>query len=80
MAHDIAGLEQKVKALHEAESKLHDAEHAKRLLAIIHRPGWTSVAEFELVQAHMASLHHQIRGIHEGLDALVTIAEKIGNK
>ena len=78
MTHDIAGLKQSISELHKAMSTLQDAKHAELLQPIIHRPGWTSIAEFELVQAHVAGLHHQVSGLHKGLDALVSVAEKIG--
>jgi hypothetical protein len=80
MAHDIAGLDQKISALNETVSKLKDAKHAERLRPLIHRPGWTTVPEYELVQAHVAHLHHQLTGLHKCLDALVTVAEKIGKQ
>jgi len=78
MAHDIAGLKQSISDLHEAMSTLQDAKHAERLQTIIHKPGWTTIAEFELVQAHIAGLRHQVSGLHKGLDGLLVIAEKIG--
>jgi hypothetical protein len=48
MAHDIGKLESKIGILREAISKLHDAKHAELLVPVIHRPGWTTLAEFEL--------------------------------
>jgi len=78
MAHDVAGLEQKVRALHDAIFKLHDAKHTDRLLQVIRRPGWTTVREHELVQVHADGLNSQITSLHKSFDALMTIAEKIG--
>jgi HD-GYP domain-containing protein (c-di-GMP phosphodiesterase class II) len=80
MAHDIAGLERNVRALHEAISQLHDAKHPEKLVPIIHRPGWTTIAEFELVQNHVEHLHNQVRDLHKAFDALMATAEKIGHK
>jgi HD-GYP domain-containing protein (c-di-GMP phosphodiesterase class II) len=80
MAHNITGLEHKVRSLHESVSKLHEAKHADKLSPIIHRPGWTTVAEFELVQSHVEHLHDQIRNLHKALDALISTAEHIGQK
>lgn len=79
MAHDIAGLVSKINALHEAISKLRDAKHGEVLLPVVHRPGWTTVAEFELVHAHVAYLHNQVSHLHTAYDELVMIANKIGN-
>lgn len=77
MTHDIAALKQKIDTIQGAVSQLHDAKHAERLTPIIHRPGWTTIAEFELVQAHVDAISQQVSTLHKGLDALVTIAEKI---
>ncbi len=80
MAHDIAGLERKIHALHQAISKLHDAKHTDALLPIIHRPGWTTVAEFELVQTHLDALHNQASHLHNSFEALIKTADKIRGK
>jgi len=71
-------LERKVRALHDAISHLHAAKHAEVLESIIHRPGWTTLREDELVQAHVESLHNQVSGLHKAFDVLITIADKIG--
>ena len=78
MTHDIATLERKIKALHEAMSQLQAKKHTDLLLPIIHRPGWTTVAEFELVQAHVDAAYDHVSNIHKRLDTLVAVAEKIG--
>jgi hypothetical protein len=80
MSHDIPALETKVRTLGEAISKVGDAKHAELLARIIHRPGWTTVAEHELVHAHLDAFHSQVSGLHKGLDALLAIARKIGEK
>jgi hypothetical protein len=80
MSHDIPALETKVRALGEAVSKLGGAKHAELLSQIIHKPGWTTVRENELVHAHLDASHNQVSSIHKGLDALITIARKIGEK
>ena len=54
------------------------AKHADRLLTIIHKPGWTTEPEHELVVAHLDSFHSQVSGLHKACDTLLTIAEKIG--
>jgi len=78
VAHDSAQLERKVRDLQEAVKKLHTAEHADRLLAIIHRPGWTTPAESELVMAHVDSLQSRATDLHKACDALLAAAEKVG--
>jgi hypothetical protein len=78
MTDNVAELELKVRALDDAISKLHGAKHAEQLVQIIHKPGWTTQRESELVEAHIGHFHHQVTGLHEALDTLMTIAEKIG--
>jgi hypothetical protein len=78
MAHDIAELESTVRALHEGISKLHGANHAERLMQMIHKPGWTTPRENELVRAHTHSLQGQLVNLHQSFDALLIIADKIG--
>ena len=78
MAHDIAGLERQIRALQDAVAKFHKAKHAESLLTIIHKPGWTTERENELVVATVDSLQSQLSGLHKACDTLLTIAEKIG--
>jgi hypothetical protein len=80
MSHDIPALETKIRTLGEAISRVGDAKHAELLARIIHRPGWTTLPEHELVQAHLDAFHSQVSGLHKGLDALLAIAGKIGEK
>jgi hypothetical protein len=80
MAHDIAELELKVRALNDVISKFHQAKHVERLVQIIHRPGWTTPREEEFVRAYTDSLHGQISGLHKAFDVLLTIAEKVGTQ
>jgi Protein of unknown function (DUF3421) len=80
MSHDISALETKVRTLGDAISKVSDAKHAELLSQIIRKPGWTTVRENELVHAHLDAFHNQVGNLHKGLDALITIARKIGEK
>jgi hypothetical protein len=80
MSHDIPALETKVGTLGEAITEVGNAKHAEILTQIIHKPGWTTVRENELVHAHLDAFHNQVSSLHKGLDALVTIARKIGEK
>jgi hypothetical protein len=78
MPQDIAELDGRIRALRDTIAKLHDAKHADRLLQIVHKPGWTTQREDELVRAHMHSLHGQVTHVHQAFDALIAIADKIG--
>lgn len=80
MTHDHAGLEGKIHDLNHAIGKVHEAKHAELLIGIIRRPGWTTIAENELVQAHLDNLHSQVSGLHKSLDSLTKAAEKVGKK
>jgi hypothetical protein len=80
MSHDIPALETKIRNLGAAISKVGDAKHAELLIQIIHKPGWTTIRENELVHAHLDAFHSQVSSLHKGLDALITIARKIGEK
>jgi hypothetical protein len=78
MPHDIKKLEVEVRTLQAVISKLGKAKHAEHMMTIIHRPGWTTQREDELVRAHTRSLHNQAAHLHRALDALIAIAQKIG--
>ncbi|WGJ14693.1 hypothetical protein QEV83_19095 [Methylocapsa sp. D3K7] len=80
MTHDHAGLEGKILDLNDAIRKVHDAKHAELLIGFIRRPGWTTVAENELVQAHLENLHSQVSNLHKSLDSLTKAADKVGKK
>ena len=78
MAHDIQGLERDLKAIGELISKIHDAKHAERLSAIVHRTGWTTPREEEFVRAHITALHNHANALYSGFESLVNISDKIG--
>jgi hypothetical protein len=48
--HNVAKLETRIKDLAAQMAQLADDSDLKELIKIIHRPGWTSVAEFALVR------------------------------
>jgi hypothetical protein len=80
MAHDIAGLQRKLRALHKTLRKFHEARHSEQLLSIIRKPGWTSVPEAELVHLYIDNLQNQVGDLHNSFDKLVAISGKIGPK
>jgi hypothetical protein len=75
---DIAALERKIHDLDAAISKLRDAKHAESLIRIIHKPGWTTLREEELVHAYLDSIQQHLTHLHKSYDALTGIAAKIG--
>jgi hypothetical protein len=78
MAHDIAGLETKLRKLHDTVSKLHEAKHVEAFIPVIHGPGWTTLVEFALVQAYVEDLQARATALHQNMQTLVSIAAKIG--
>jgi prefoldin subunit 5 len=77
MAHDIQRLKQKIDRLHQRISTL--AQHETALGGIIHKPGWTTVAEFAFVEASIDSLHRQIDTVSQHYQELVSAASQVGN-
>jgi hypothetical protein len=63
--HDLKALETKIKGLRDGWAKLSDEKHFEELLTVIHKPGWTTPAEYLF-----------IRGI---LDSMAAHAEAMGN-
>jgi hypothetical protein len=78
MATDVAGLEAKIRRMDENLSKLHSARHAQELLRVIHKPGWTTVAEAALVHALVDSLNAHMDSMHRAHDALLSAARQVG--
>lgn len=78
MAQDIAGLERKLRQVDQSISEL-IAKRAEALIPIIHRPGWTTIAEGQLVTAMVDHLQSQIDGVGRAYDALLAAAEKVGS-
>jgi hypothetical protein len=78
MAHNVKALEHKIRSLGETVSKLSQKKYDDRLIANIHRPGWTTVRENELVIAQLDMLQTQANALSHGLEMLAGIADKIG--
>ena len=78
MAHDIAALESKIRALESVIVDFHATNHADHLAHMIYRPGYTTNREHEMVKAHVDSLHSQATSLREHFAALMIIADKIG--
>lgn len=78
MAHDIKALERKIRSLGETVSKIHQKKYDELLIVNIHRPGWTTIRENELVLAQLDMLQTQANALSHGLETLGGIADKIG--
>jgi hypothetical protein len=57
--------------------KMAAGNHAKQLLEIIHRKGWTDT-QAHLVRVMLDSVVHQLEGIERTQKALIEAAEEIG--
>jgi len=78
MSDDIAKLEQKLRELDDSLVKLAGAKYPEQLIGIIHRPGWTTPKESELVQAMVDTLQDQLTVFQRGQETLITIADGMG--
>jgi hypothetical protein len=75
--HDIPQLEGNIKALHEAVRALAVDDEYLELLKIIHFPGYTTPAEFQLVNAVVESMQVQVRELTALKKILVTASREI---
>ena len=73
MEHDIDKLASLIRGLQHAIAKLATDNHTEELMRIIHKPGWTTPAEFglmaaglEAAQSHAETLARQLRGLTAG--------------
>ena len=75
--HDIPQLERDIKALHEAVRVLAVDDDYLELLKVIHFPGYTTPAEFQLVIALVKSMHVQVRELAVLRETLVSASREI---
>jgi hypothetical protein len=75
--HDIPGLESLIKELQTEIAGL-TADDLEALLGFIHRPGWTTIAEFKLVQGVTESLLVQVKALKGLQQTLIEGARVIG--
>jgi hypothetical protein len=78
MGHDLAALEAKLRSLQQTLGKVAGSNYAEQLIPIIHRPGWTTVAEFALVSVTVDAIQRQVDGLARHCEDLVAAAHKVG--
>jgi hypothetical protein len=78
MTEHITKLETKIKELEEVCSSVGDNSELVELLAIIRRPGWTSVAEGAFANSVVESLVSQARNVRSLRSALLADAKQVG--
>lgn len=75
--HDIPQLEKHIKALHEAVRVLAVDDDFLELLKIIHSPGYTTPAEFKLVNGVIGLMHAQVRELTTLKGTLLSASREI---
>jgi hypothetical protein len=64
-AHDAEHLEKKINELHKSLIALSGQDPVTGLITIIHKPGWTSVAELEFFTGIVDSMVSQTKSLAE---------------
>ena len=77
---DVAKLEGQLKKLDENLSTLVERGYVAELLTIIHRPGFTTPQEAQLIHALVQSLQLQFTTLERTHDLLLEAAHEIGQK
>lgn len=80
MKHDIAGLEKKLRTIQKGMADLGKQNLTDDFIQIIHRPGWTTVAEFMLVSAMADSLQKQLEAAGAHCKQLMEAANRVGKE
>lgn len=80
MHHDIAKLGKQIEALQYDLNKIAGSEIWKELFRIIHFPGWTTPAEFELVTGAVAHMHEQVRILEHFSSVVLAASKQVGKE
>ena len=78
--HDLPHLEKRIFELKDIFTIMADNSDLEELLKIIHRPGWTTPAEFALVGSVVESLNTQARNVASLRTALVASSRQVGTQ
>ena len=78
--HDIPGLGKKITALSKALANLNSGDDLKELLRIIRFPGWTTPAEFLLVNTIVDSMRAQVADLVRTKTALLKASKKVATR
>jgi tetrahydromethanopterin S-methyltransferase subunit G len=78
MNYDLNSLKSRIDRI---DARLSDVSSQKdELVRIIHKPGWTTVAEFALVEASLASIDKQLETTTSHYRELIQAAQQVGEK
>jgi len=78
MAHDIAALAEKLRMVELKIAELAQEDIGGQLGPIIHRPGWTTIAEFALVEASLEALTSHIEAARAHCRSLINVSGQVG--
>ena len=76
--HELTQLEGQIQALKTSHAALASGDSLDELLKIIHRPGWTTLAELAFVQAGLQSIRAQTAQLKTFTEGLVGAAKQVG--
>ena len=76
--HELAQLEEQIQALKTTHAALASGDALDELLKIIHRPGWTTVAELAFVQTGLESVRAQTVQLRTLTQGLLNAAKLVG--
>jgi hypothetical protein len=76
----IESLDKKITALSDALAHLGKGTDMKELLKIIHNPGWTTPAEFELVNALIDSVQAHTQVLQKTQQQLLAACKQVGRQ
>ena len=78
MSHDIDKLVTHIRGLQQAIAKLATDNHGEELMRLIHKPGWTTPAEFALMVAGLEAAQAQAETLGRQLHGLAAGARMVG--
>lgn len=78
LKHDVARLEAQVKEMSHSLKQLADGKEFEEFVLLIHRPGWTTPAEFMLVSGVVDSMLAQTKSLASLKQALLVGSRQVG--
>jgi hypothetical protein len=76
--HNLDKLASGIKTLQQTIAKLGHDDPTPELLRIIHKPGWTTIAEFALVTAGLQAAQDHAEALTRQLNGLLAGARQVG--
>jgi hypothetical protein len=76
---DVTELEERIKATGESLAQLKTETFTEELLKIIHRPGWTSVAESLFARHMLSSVEQHAKALNQLQQGLLEASRAVGD-